>query len=187
MSNDGCHILFVLGFSGAGKSHFARYAADRLAWLHIELDQPGVAPQQILGDGPLMQGYRRFAGTLEASAFIDALRDAGRAAGKSGVVVSFRSVDYIPAATIAHLRHAGVATVYLVGDARFCLRAFMQRERAGGEYSPEDWTTNNGALIRRLSEPEMDPYAIPTFDPAGGRVPVQVLFAALGDALLTPS
>lgn len=176
--NTGHPIWFILGFSGAGKSHFLRYVAARLGWLPLELDQPGMRPDQILGEPVLLQTYTQFAASGDPTPFIEALNRECDARGKSGVIIGFRSVDFIPPTTIEEISHRGVKTVYLVADAQFCLRAFLERERGSTATNStrESWLTNNGRLIALLADPEMDRYTVPTFDVTGQRLPVEQIF-----------
>jgi hypothetical protein len=156
-------VWMLFGLSGSGKSSFAHYLAESLGWRHIEIDQMNTRPNSILESRELVAAYSEFARTFDASGFVEALREQTKRSGHAGSIVSFRSNDFIPATAIKQNRRFGAETFYLVADARYCLRAFLARERGTGtNHSWQFWINNNAPLLAMLANDEMDEFTINT-------------------------
>lgn len=157
------NIWMIFGLSGSGKSSFARYLAETLAWRHIEIDQMSTRPDSIFNSRELVAAYAEFARTFDAAGFIEALRGQTRRSGHAGYIVSFRSNDFVPAAAIQQNRRYGAEAFYLVADARYCLRAFLDRERTTWtNHTWQYWINNNAHLLAMLANAEMDEFTIST-------------------------
>lgn len=75
------------------------------------------------------------------------------------------------------IREYAAEAFYLVADARYCLRSFLNRERTTeSRYSWQHWINNNANLLAMLSDPAMDEFTITTIDQSGLRKTNQAIY-----------
>ena len=168
------NIWFVVGVSGAGKSHFSEYAAGHLGFFHYEIDQ---TPHDGITHFGLRAQWDLFFDEMNGDALIDELTRRSCRSGCPGAILSF------PANLLAQLTPDHVAAldgraklIVLTGDPDLCKRSFLQREReTGRNYSAGVWEAHNCALYDFMDQPWVEPYLITVFDEDGERKTVAEL------------
>jgi hypothetical protein len=168
------NIWFVVGVSGAGKSHFSEYAAGRLGFFHYEIDQ---TPHDGISHFGLRSQWDKFFDEFDAASLIRELTKRSCMSGCPGAILSF------PAKLLADLTKDHVDAlsgkarlVVLTGDADLCKRAFLQREReTGRNYSAQVWEGNNRPLYDVMAQDWLAPYLVEVFDESGERKTLQEL------------
>jgi hypothetical protein len=129
-------VIFLLGFSGVGKSTFSNYLQVHQAWLWIELDQ---TPMPV-GDGINCYPIN---GKIDEKyiAFVKNLCTQGN---HSGVIVSLRSTMIIDERRTDYLKSIGVSVIYLTASESFCLHEFEKREALIGRgFRASHWIKYN--------------------------------------------
>jgi len=168
------NIWFVVGVSGAGKSHFSEYAAGHLGFFHYEIDQ---TPHDGITHFGLRSQWDAFFDGMEAAPLIEELTRRSCRSGCPGAILSF------PANLLAQLSSDHVAAldgkaklIVLTGDPELCKRAFLQREReTGRNYSAAVWEAHNRALYDFMKQSWVAPHLISVFDENGERKTVSEL------------
>ena len=167
-------IWFVVGVSGAGKSHFSEYAAGHLGFFHYEIDQ---TPHDGVTHFGLRSQWDKFFDEMDADPLIEELTRRSCRSGCPGAILSF------PANLLGQLTRDHVAAlegkaklVVLTGDPELCKRAFLQREQATGRnYSGQVWEAHNRPLYTVMAQGWLAPYLVPVFDDYGERKTVKQL------------
>jgi hypothetical protein len=159
-------ILCLLGPSGAGKSTLARLIAERLSFLHLEIDRYPA------GDGIDLEGLRTewdaFWGATRARELAVAINARIQAAGRRGAVLSFPSGVVFSHDHIVAAHALRIVTVVLYGTGAECLGEFLRREiESGRNLDADHWIRNNAASYAMFSRPEYAEYRLNVFD--GGR------------------
>jgi len=168
------NIWFVVGVSGAGKSHFSEYAAGHLGFFHYEIDQ---TPHDGITHFGLRSQWDTFFDAMDAGPLIDELTRRSCRSGCPGAILSFPA-NLLEQLTPDHLRalDGKAKLIVLTGDAELCKRAFLQREReTGRNYSAAVWEAHNRALYDFMEQPWVEPYLLTVFDENGGRKTVSEL------------
>jgi len=154
-------ILFLLGPSGTGKSTIARWVAEDLHFLHLEIDR---YPD---GDGIDLENLRE-----EWNAFCDGqlhpiaseLRRRVHSARCSGAVVSFPSRLVLSLGQLLAAQSIGIRSVILYGTAAECISAFIRREKESGRgLTASHWRRNNESEYLQFSRPEFAPFRLTAF------------------------
>lgn len=172
------NIWFVVGVSGAGKSHFSEYAAGRLGFFHYEIDQ---TPHDGITHFGLRSEWDKFLDEFDAGPLIKELTKRSCMSGCPGAILSFPAnlVGSLTADHIDTLR-GKARLVVLTGEPELCKRAFLQREReTGRNYSASVWEANNRPLYDVMSQKWLAPHLVQVFDDDGGRKTVQELVDAV--------
>lgn len=172
------NIWFVVGVSGAGKSHFSEYAAGHLGFFHYEIDQ---TPHDGITHFGLRSQWDKFFEEFEAAPLVKELTKRACVSGCPGAILSF------PSELLAHLESDHVEAlgkkvrfVVLTGDPELCKRAFLQREHeTGRNYPASVWEAHNRPLYAVMEQDWISPYLLPVFGPAGQRRSVQELVDAV--------
>ena len=172
------NIWFVVGVSGAGKSHFSEYAAGRLGFFHYEIDQ---TPHDGISHFGLRSQWDKFIDEFEAGPLTKELTKRSCMSGCPGAILSFPSnlLSVLTADHIAAL--SGKARlIVLTGEPELCKRSFLQRERATGRnYSASVWEANNRPLYAVMDQEWISPFLISVFDENRERKTVQDLVDVL--------
>lgn len=172
------NIWFVVGVSGAGKSHFSEYAAGHLGFFHYEIDQ---TPHDGITHFGLRSQWDKFFDEFEAAPLVKELTKRACVSGCPGAILSFPSqlLSDLTADHIAALR-GKVKFVVLTGDAELCKRAFLHREHeTGRNYPASVWEAHNRPLYDVMEQEWMSPYLLTVFEPNGHRKTVQNLVDAV--------
>jgi len=167
-------IWFVVGVSGAGKSHFSEYAAGHLGFFHYEIDQ---TPHDGITHFGLRSQWDTFFDGMDAAPLIDELTRRSCRSGCPGAILSFPA-NLLGQLTSDHLEalRGKVRLVVLTGEPELCKRAFLQREQATGRnYSAQVWEAHNRPLYTVMEQPWLTPYLVSVFDEDGERKTVQEL------------
>ena len=153
-------IWFVVGVSGAGKSHFSEYAAGHLGFFHYEIDQ---TPHNGITHFGLRSQWDAFFEEFNSAPLIKELTKRGCMSGCPGAILSF------PANLLSQL-------IVLTGEPELCKRAFLQREQATGRnYSGGVWEAHNRPLYAVMDQGWLTPFLVSVFDENGERKTVQQL------------
>jgi len=167
-------IWFVVGVSGAGKSHFSEYAAGHLGFFHYEIDQ---TPHDGITHFGLRSQWNAFFDESKAGPLVKELTKRACMSGCPGAILSFPA-NLLEKLTREHVNAlAGQATlIVLTGDPELCKRAFLQREQATGRnYSAQVWEAHNRPLYAVMEQEWLSPYLVPVFNESGQRKTVQQL------------
>jgi hypothetical protein len=167
-------IWFVVGVSGAGKSHFSEYAAGHLGFFHYEIDQ---TPHDGITHFGLRSQWDAFFDRSKSDALVKELTKRACVSGCPGAILSFPSnlLENLQPGHIAAL--AGkVKLVVLTGDAELCKAAFLKREQlTGRNYSAAVWEAHNRQLYSVMEQEWLAPHLVTVFDEDGRRKTVQEL------------
>jgi len=172
------NIWFVVGVSGAGKSHFSEYAAGHLGFFHYEIDQ---TPHDGITHFGLRSQWEKFVDEFEAGPLTKELTKRSCMSGCPGAILSFPAnlLSVLTADHIAALR-GKARLIVLTGEPELCKRSFLQREReTGRNYSASVWEANNRPLYAVMDQEWMSPYLLAVFDEGGGWKKVQDLVGAV--------
>ena len=167
-------IWFVVGVSGAGKSHFSEYAAGHLGFFHYEIDQ---TPHDGITHFGLRSQWDAFFDGMDAAPLIDELTRRSCRSGCPGAILSFPA-NLLAQLTSDHLDalQGKAKLIVLTGEADLCKRAFLQREQATGRnYSAQVWEAHNRPLYAVMKQPWLMPHLVSVFDAEGERKTVQDL------------
>jgi hypothetical protein len=168
------NIWFVVGVSGAGKSHFSEYAAGHLGFFHYEIDQ---TPHDGITHFGLRTQWDTFFEKSKAEPLVKELTKRGCVSGCPGAILSFPA-NLLATLSPEHLAalEGKVKMVVLTGDAELCKRAFLERERVTGRnYSAAVWEAHNRPLYSMMEQAWLAPYLVTVFDEDGRRKTVQEL------------
>ena len=172
------NIWFVVGVSGAGKSHFSEYAAGHLGFFHYEIDQ---TPHDGITHFGLRSQWDKFFDEFEAGPLVKELTKRACVSGCPGAILSFPSqlLADLSADHIDALK-GKVRFVVLTGEPELCKRAFLQREtQTGRNYPASVWEAHNRPLYALMEQDWISPYLLPVFDNKGARKSVQDLVDAV--------
>ena len=167
-------IWFVVGVSGAGKSHFSEYAAGHLGFFHYEIDQ---TPHDGIKHFGLRSQWETFLEEAKVTALIKELTKRACMTGCPGAILSFPS-SLISTLTEKHIAalDGKITLIVLTGEPELCKRAFLQREQVTGRnYSGSVWESHNRPLYEVMRQEWLAPYLVPVFSEEGDRKTVQEL------------
>jgi len=167
-------IWFVVGVSGAGKSHFSEYAAGHLGFFHYEIDQ---TPHNGITHFGLRSQWDAFFEEFNSAPLIKELTKRGCMSGCPGAILSFPA-NLLSQLSPEHIEAlAGKAKlIVLTGEPELCKRAFLQRESATGRnYSAGVWEAHNRPLYSVMDQGWLTPFLVSVFDENGERKTVQQL------------
>lgn len=163
----------MLGLSGAGKSRFCKYAANRNNWFYFAIDfwKPGI--QDGLDCYGLREVWNIFEKHRNGAPLVRAILDRLDSEKKPGGVFDFPSSRVLTADQIRSIE-ASVKTVYLVGSPSLCIAARIQREKGIGCNLDErklylHWCRNNHELLSAVSDPELESSCVDVFKSGGLR------------------
>jgi hypothetical protein len=167
-------IWFVVGVSGAGKSHFSEYAAGHLGFFHYEIDQ---TPHDGITHFGLRSQWDTFFEEFKSAPLIKELTKRGCMSGCPGAILSF------PANLLAQLKpehiealEGKVKLIVLTGDPETCKSQFLKREKeTGRNYSAYVWEANNRGLYAVMNQEWLSNYLVTVFTTDGQWKPVQEL------------
>ena len=174
-------IWFVLGISGAGKSYFSRLAAERLSWLHYEVD---LTPHDGINHWGFRDEWDVYFNQYDIAPFAEAVTNRSSQSGYSGSILSFPS-NLIGCLDERHILAARQAAklVVLTGPNACCLNSFLQREVASGRlFSASHWQKNNISLYNALGRPWIAQHVVNAFEPSGARTPFDSLLERVQSA-----
>jgi hypothetical protein len=160
------NIWFVLGVSGAGKSHFSEYAAGHLGFFHYEIDQ---TPHDGITHFGLRKQWDTFIDEIDAAPLIKELTKRACMSGCPGAILSFPS-NLLAFLGREHLEALDrkVTFVVLTGEPELCKREFLKREReTGRNYPGSVWETNNRALYDVMGQDWLAPHLVTVFTREG--------------------
>ncbi len=164
-------IWFVVGVSGAGKSHFSEFAAGYLGFFHYEIDQ---TPHDGITHFGLRSQWDAFFEKSKADALIKELTKRACVSGCPGAILSFPS-NLLAKLTPEHVEALAdkVRLIVLTGDPEVCKRQFLKREKeTGRNYSASVWEANNRPLYAIMKQPWLSPYLVTVFTEEGQWRPV---------------
>jgi len=167
-------IWFVVGVSGAGKSHFSEYAAGHLGFFHYEIDQ---TPHDGITHFGLRSQWDTFFEEFKAAPLIKELTKRGCMSGCPGAILSFPA-NLLSQLTKDHIEalDGKARLIVLTGEPEFCKRAFLQREQATGRnYSASVWEAHNRPLYAVMEKHWLSPHLVSVFHTNGQRKTVQEL------------
>ena len=160
-------VWFILGISGAGKSHFSSYVSDHLSFVHFEIDQ---TPHDGIDHFGFRAEWNHYFATGDVSLLHSEIRR--RFCGAcQGAVLSFPSnlVACLNAQHAAGLDDT-VKLVVLSGTPEACRRSFWEREgQMARSLPPDHWERNNLHLYPALERPWLTPSVINVFTTSGAR------------------
>jgi hypothetical protein len=159
-------IWFVVGVSGAGKSHFSEYAAGHLGFFHYEIDQ---TPHDGITHFGLRSQWDTFIEESKAGPLVKELTKRACVSGCPGAILSFPSnlLATLKSEHIAALE-GKVTFIVLTGDPEFCKREFLKRERqTGRNYSASVWEANNRGLYEIMRGDWLKPHLVTVFTDEG--------------------
>jgi hypothetical protein len=171
-------ILFVMGFSGVGKSHFCKYVAEQNDWLYFLIDQWGPDGKK---DGLTYYGLDKawdiFEKLDDPSALINAIIKKVDSEYKMGCVFDFPSTRMLSQWQVALLGNAA-KTVYLVANPKFCMDSCSKRSTQNKTtyYGDEHWYRYNGQLLNLLASVKIRRHCIYVLDESGKRKSPKQLF-----------
>lgn len=167
-------IWFVVGVSGAGKSHFSEYAAGHLGFFHYEIDQ---TPHDGITHFGLRSQWDTFFEEFKSAPLIKELTKRGCMSGCPGAILSFPA-NLLSQLTKDHIEalDGKAKLIVLTGEPEFCKRAFLQREQATGRnYSASVWEAHNRPLYTVMEQEWLSPFLVSVFHANGQRKTVQEL------------
>ena len=167
-------IWFVVGVSGAGKSHFSEYAAGHLGFFHYEIDQ---TPHDGITHFGLRSQWDTFFEEFKAAPLIKELTKRGCMSGCPGAILSFPA-NLLSQLTNDHIEalDGKAKLIVLTGEPELCKRAFLQREQATGRnYSAGVWEAHNRPLYTVMEQKWLSPFLVSVFHANGQRKTVQEL------------
>ncbi len=173
-------IWFVVGVSGAGKSHFSEYAAGHLGFFHYEIDQ---TPHDGITHFGLRSQWDSFFEKSKADPLVKELTKRACVSGCPGAILSFPS-NLLATLTAEHIAalHGKVKLIVLTGEPELCKRAFLQREQmTGRNYSASVWEAHNRSLYAVMQQKWLAPYLVPVFAEDGQHKTVQELVALMSE------
>lgn len=166
-------ILFLLGFSGTGKTFMGDVIAEERQWLHLNLDTWGVDQPT---EPQVQQLLTTYLQTGQHDALVAGLRQRATDAGKAGVVLGFASGLTQTRENIEAVSR-DIRIRYLTGSPEHCIASFLERERTTGRGLPREWWIGNNLpvaagtsgelLVAYLARPSMQPYCVPAFNADG--------------------
>ena len=173
------NVWFVLGISGAGKSHFSAQVANELSFVHFEIDQ---YPHDGIDHFGFRTAWDHYFGTADASLLYSEISDRFCRLCR-GAVLSFPSnlLACITAEHVVALRDK-IKLVVLSGPPEVCRSSFWHREESATRSLPSDhWETNNLHLYAVLQQPWLAGRVINAFDSVGPcRTTIELLSQASG-------
>jgi shikimate kinase len=175
-------IWFVVGVSGAGKSHFSEYAAGHLGFFHYEIDQ---TPHDGITHFGLRKQWDTFFEESKAEALIKELTKRACVSGCPGAILSFPSnlLSQLKPEHIEALK-GKVTFIVLTGEAELCKREFLKREQqTGRNYSASVWEAHNRPLYKVMEQAWLSDYLMPVFKKDGQRKTVQELVDVLSEVI----
>ena len=167
-------IWFVVGVSGAGKSHFSGYAAGHLGFFHYEIDQ---TPHDGITHFGLRSQWDAFLEESMAAPLMQELTNRACVSGCPGAILSFPS-NLLASLTREHVAALGdgVKLIVLTGNPEVCKRQFLKREKeTGRNYPARFWEANNRPLYAVMDQDWLSPYLVTVFTKDGQWKPVQEL------------
>jgi hypothetical protein len=167
-------IWFVVGVSGAGKSHFSEYAAGHLGFFHYEIDQ---TPHDGITHFGLRSQWNDFFNESKAGPLVKELTKRACVSGCPGAILSFPS-NLLASLTPEHIAALGdkVKLIVLTGDPEICKRQFLKREKETGRNYPANvWEANNRPLYALMEQEWLSPYLVTVFTENGQWKPTQDL------------
>ncbi|MFA5113418.1 MAG: hypothetical protein WC529_03865 [Candidatus Margulisiibacteriota bacterium] len=177
-------IWFILGLSGAGKTHFSNFLAAQHDFLHLNIDENGIDSYG------LEQAWALFEQKGSIEPLISAITARYRSAKKAGAVLSFTSVHFIPIDKIRALKKVAIVA-YLFGGRQKCRDSFLRREETEQRLPPEinkakNWNIANRELLGRLAQPIYRRYMAGVFRANGDRKTPEALYNEInGRGLVT--
>jgi len=165
-------IWFVVGVSGAGKSHFSEYAAGHLGFFHYEIDQ---TPHDGITHFGLRSQWNAFFNESKSGPLVKELEKRACMSGCPGAILSFPSnlLGSLTPEHVAALKDK-VKLVVLTGDPEICKSQFLKREKeTGRNYSAYVWEANNRALYAVMAQEWLSSYLVNVFTDDGHWKPVQ--------------
>ena len=134
-------ILFIVGLSGAGKTHLGQYLQDNLNFIHVEQDTADGDVIDILGIRNEWDNYLHHNISLELG---DSLRKMAKQENKYGLVMTFTSLVRFSLENVKCAEKAGIITRILYGTKAECLNSYLEREQMTGRgYSRKRWAKYN--------------------------------------------
>src|SRR5258708_11652983 len=156
---------FVLGISGAGKSHFSAQVANELSFIHFEIDQ---FPHDGIDHFGFRAAWDHYFATADVSSMYSEILSRFCRLCR-GAVLSFPSnlLGCITAEHVAGLR-GKINLVVLSGPPELCRSSFWRREESATRSLPSDhWETNNLHLYPVLQQPWLAGRVINAFNSVG--------------------
>lgn len=140
-------IVFILGYSGVGKSTLGRHFEKEKGWIHIELDPASRTSINSDSIAPPPDG-------LFTNQYFDGIRNYLGKTGRCGALITMPSNAVIDQDAGIRLHSLGVKVVYLMAPPYFCLEQFLAREKeTGRSLTAYHWITNNSQLCNFLTSP----------------------------------
>jgi shikimate kinase len=167
-------IWFILGLSGAGKTYFSNYLAQRDNLLHMNIDERGINYYD------LRVAWELFERTGATASLLEAITEHYQKAAKSGAVLSFTSEFVISSENVtALIKDARV--IYISGSRGNCFRSFLEREEKTPRVPADKdktahWNKYNKKLLQHVYMPDLAPYTIDAFIESGARKPVERIY-----------
>jgi len=161
-------ILFVLGISATGKSHFAKELKNEMGWMHLEID---CYPKDGIDVHNLRDEWNAFFQQGDAVPLAKTLEARCAKAKATGIVLSFPS-NLITFISKGHIDACSksIKFVFLAGNPKHCLSSFLAREKQTGRgFGENHWHQNNDALYPKLNKEWLQPFVIDVFDAKGNR------------------
>jgi hypothetical protein len=175
-------LWFVVGVSGAGKSHFSEYAAGHLGFFHYEIDQ---TPHDGITHFGLRSQWDKFIDEMEAGPLMKELNKRACVSGCPGAILSFPS-NLLAALGREHVEalQGKVILVVLTGEPEFCKREFLKRERqTGRNYPASVWETNNRPLYEIMRQDWLSPHLVQVFTKDGQWKSVEELVNVVSEVI----
>ena len=175
------NIWFILGLSGAGKSHLSDYVMRKNNWLHLDIDQSCMSREGEWGDGVDIHGLKPswilFEQNGDVRPLIKDITSKYECAKKSGAVLSFPSSRVLSVDDIKLLSE-DAEVIYLSGSKEDCLKSFLEREKKcsrlpKGKDKTSHWCEHNQKLLKSLSGSSLAQYRIAAFHKDGPRKSIE--------------
>ena len=140
-------IVFILGYSGVGKSTLGRYFEKERGWVHIEGDPASQNKTNSDSIAPPPGGLFTNQYFNEVRNYLDKTR-------RCSALITMPSNTIIDQAASNRLHSIGVQAAYLMALPYFCLEQFLKREKATGRgLTAYHWIANNLQLSHFLTSP----------------------------------
>jgi adenylate kinase family enzyme len=176
-------LVFLIGYSGVGKTELAKLMVRDMGFRHFDADR-GDYQNGIDVEGLRFEWDRFYGDQNDAVALARTLNERINSSGHCGAVMSFPSTATFDRSKVDIAAQSGIQTILLDGRAEWCWRAFVDRRRRRGEtVQRRRWDQNNEPAIALYSTSTFDDLRLPAFRSDGSRFSGAELMAAVRQCL----
>lgn len=163
------NIWFILGLSGAGKTHFSNHLSNKRDWSHINIDHEYKSKESTIINGIDFYNLRipwdTFVKEKNIEPLVKIITKNYISEKKCGAILSFPS-DLIFTIKDINILKEKIKVIYLYSSRDNCLNSFLKRELEAeiprvSKDAPEHWQKHNINMLKAL--PTLNQYKFNTF------------------------